>query len=399
MKILLVTSRYPWPPRRGDQMRAVQMLDSLSGKGTDTHELTLLAPEPAADQPPPPEDAPYRVELYRPRRAALFSGLARTMLRRLPLQTALFYQPDLARRLRELAPRHDLGVLQLVRLALHAEDFGGTPIVTDLIDSLALNFARRAEVDRPWLAPFLRAEAGRLAAAERRLAERSLRVLVVCDRDRQAIAGRLPAALASRIRVVPIAIEGGEATTPQTPQDNREAPVLTITGNLGYFVNADAVGWWLRDVWPRLRAARPDVRLVIAGDRPSAGLRRRIQTAGATLIESPPDLRAVLAEATLALAPMRCGSGVPIKVLEAWSVGVPVVASPWAAAGTSGVPGEDLALAGPDPDDWAAAVTALLDDPAARARLAANGHRRLAADHSREAVRRSWLDAVRPRRV
>jgi polysaccharide biosynthesis protein PslH len=396
MKILLVTSRYPWPPRRGDQMRAVQLLDSLSGKGTDTHELTLLAPEPAADQPPPPEDAPYRVELYRPRRAAVFAGLARTMIRRLPLQTALFYQPDLGRRLRELAPRHDLGVLQLVRLALHAEDFGGTPIVTDLIDSLALNFARRAEVDRPWLAPVLRAEAGRLAAAERRLAERSLRVLVVSERDHQAIAGRLPPALASRIRVVPIAIEGGEAAA---PQGSREAPVLTITGNLGYFVNADAVSWWLRDVWPRLRAARPEVLLVIAGDRPSAELRRRIQTAGATLIESPPDLRAVLAEATLALAPMRCGSGVPIKVLEAWSVGVPVVASPWAAVGTSGVPGEDLALAGPDPDDWVAAVTALLDDPAARARLIANGRRRLASDYSREAVRRSWLDAVRPRRV
>jgi glycosyltransferase involved in cell wall biosynthesis len=388
MKILLVTSRYPWPPRRGDQMRAVQLLDALSGE----HELTLLAPEPAAGQASPPSDTPYRVELYRPRRAALLAGLARALARRLPLQAALFYQPDLGRRLRELAPRHDLGVLQLVRLALHVEDFGGTPIVTDLIDSLALNFARRAEVDRRWLAPLLRTEAARLAAAERRLAERSLRVLVVCDRDRQAIAGRLPPALASRILVVPIAIDAGKATTPAA---RREAPVLAITGNLGYFVNADAAGWWLRDVWPRLRAARPEVRLVIAGDRPSAELRRRVRAAGATLIESPPDLRAVLAEATLALAPMRCGSGVPIKVLEAWSVGVPVLASPWAAAGTSGVPGEDLALAGPDPDDWMTAVAALLDDAAARARLAANGHRRLAADYSREAVRQSWLDAAR----
>ncbi len=389
MKILLATSRYPWPPRRGDQLRAVQMLEALSGE----HELTLLAPEPAAGQPSPPADAPCRVELYRPRRAALFAGLARTVIRRLPFQSALFYQPDLGRRLRELAPRHDLGVLQLVRLAHHAEDFGGTPIVADLIDSLALNFARRAEVDRPWLAPILGAEARRLAAAERRLAERSLRLLVVCERDRQAIAGRLPPALAARTAVVPIAVE--EVGERAAPAETGGAPVLAITGNLGYFVNADAVGWWLRDVWPRLRAARPEVRLVIAGDRPSPGLRRRAEAAGATLLESPPDLRAVLAEATLALAPMRCGSGVPIKVLEAWSVGVPVVASPWAAAGTSGVPGEDLALAGPDPAHWVAAVTALLDDPAARARLAANGRRRLTADYSREVVRKRWLDAVR----
>lgn len=45
MKILLVTSRYPWPPRRGDQMRAVQVLDFLA----DEHEVTLLAPAPGKD--------------------------------------------------------------------------------------------------------------------------------------------------------------------------------------------------------------------------------------------------------------------------------------------------------------------------------------------------------------
>src|SRR3954469_5894369 len=184
MKILLVTSRYPWPPRRGDQIRAVQMLDFLAGE----HEVTLLAPAPGRDQPAPPADASYRVELYRPGRAAILSGMARAVGKRLPLQTGLFYQPDLGRRLRELAPRHDLGILQLVRLAIHVNDFGDTPIVVDLIDSLSLNFSLRAAVDRWWLAPLLKIEARLLAIAERRLAERSVGMLVVCERDRQALA-------------------------------------------------------------------------------------------------------------------------------------------------------------------------------------------------------------------
>src|SRR5919202_1611789 len=118
MKILLVTSRYPWPPRRGDQMRAVQTLDFLA----EEHEVTLLAPAPGKDQPPPPGKARYRVELYRPGGAAIFSGVARALVKRLPLQTGLFYQPDLGRKLRELAPEHDLAILQLVRLAIHVED-------------------------------------------------------------------------------------------------------------------------------------------------------------------------------------------------------------------------------------------------------------------------------------
>src|SRR5215207_2756726 len=143
MKILLVTSRYPWVPRRGDQMRALQMLDFLSSE----HEVTLLTPAPGRDQPPPPERAPYRIEHYQPGGgAARFSGMARSVVKNQPLQSGLFHQADLGRKIRELAPRHDLGILQLVRLALHVKDFGDTPIVVDLIDSLSLNFSLRAAV-------------------------------------------------------------------------------------------------------------------------------------------------------------------------------------------------------------------------------------------------------------
>ncbi|HEY0513868.1 MAG TPA: glycosyltransferase family 4 protein [Thermoanaerobaculia bacterium] len=395
MKILLVTSRYPWTPRRGDQMRAVQMLDFLS----DEHEVTLLAPRPGRDQPLPPEGAPYRVELYRPGRSAIFSGLARAVVKRLPLQTGLFYQPDLGRRLRELAPRHDLGILQLVRLAIHVNDFGDTPIVVDLIDSLSLNFSLRADVDRPWMVPPLKIEARLLAVAERRLAERAAGMIVVCERDRQALANRLPPELAAKVAVVRLSVRERKVDPPLDAEklwrEGDKGPVLALTGNLGYFVNVDAVTWWLRDVWPQLRRVRPDVRLVVAGDRPTARLRREVAAAGARLIESPRDLRSVIAQATLSIAPMRCGSGVPIKVLEAWAVGVPVLASSWAVAGTSGRQGEDFILVGQHPVEWVTAVTDLLGNPSARRWLIENGRRRLASDYSREAVRRQLLDTIR----
>jgi glycosyltransferase involved in cell wall biosynthesis len=181
-------------------------------------------------------------------------------------------------------------------------------------------------------------------------------------------------------------------------------PRLVFTGNLGYFVNADAISWWLREVWPLLAARRPELRLVVAGDRPRPSLRRAVAaaaraagaagaTAAVTVVESPPDLPGLLAGAVAALAPMRCGSGVPLKILEAWSQGVPVVASPWAAAGTTGVPGEDLLVAG-SPRQWVEALEGLLQDPAQRRRLASNGRRRLAADYSRQQVKRQLLSAV-----
>jgi len=396
MKILLATSRYPWPPRRGDQMRAVQMLDFLSSE----HEVTLLAPAPGKGQPPPPAGTPYRIELYKAGGGPAFlKGMARAMVKLLPLQTGPFFQPDLGRRLRELAPQHDLGILQLVRLASHVDDFGDTPIVVDLIDSLSLNFSLRADVDRAWLAPLLKVEARLLAIAERRLAERAERMLVVCERDRQALVNRLPPDLGAKVAVVRLAVRERKFDPPLEEEklwrEGDVGPVLALTGNLGYFVNVDAITWWLRDVWPQLHRVRPDVRLVVAGDRPASSVRQAVRKAGARLVESPRDMRSVLSQATLSIAPMRCGSGVPIKVLEAWAVGVPVLASSWAVAGTSGRQGEDFMLVGQHPVEWVTAVAELLDNPASRQWLIDNGRRRLAADYSRETVRKQLLDMIR----
>src|SRR6185295_12276963 len=148
--------------------------------------------------------------------------------------------------------------------------------------------------------PLLKIEARLLATAERRLAEQSVRMLLVCERDRQALANRLPPDLAARISVVRLSVRERRADPPLDREklwrEGDKGPVLVMTGNLGYFVNADAVTWWLRDVWPELRRVRPDVRLVVAGDRPSPSLRQAIDKAGARLIESPRDLRSIIAQ-------------------------------------------------------------------------------------------------------
>ncbi|MEA2691034.1 MAG: polysaccharide biosynthesis protein PslH [Acidobacteriota bacterium] len=378
-------------------MRAVQMLDYLAAG----NEVTLLTPAPGAGQPPPPDNSPFRVETYRLHRGPSFlTGFGRALYKNLPLQSGLFYQPDLGRRLRELSPQADLGILQLVRLAIHLEDFGRVPLLVDLIDSLSLSFSLRADVDRLWMRLPLRFEARLLALWERRLIERAARVVVVCDRDRQALENRLPRALSDKVSVVRLAIRERKVDPPDAGlvlrPPGEEGPVLAITGNLGYFVNVDAVTWWLGNVWPVLQRVRPGLRVVVVGDRPTRAVRQAVAAAGepVRLIESPKDLRTVLQQATLALAPMRCGAGVPIKVLEAWACGVPVVASPWAVAGTSGRQGEDFRVVGQHPIEWVSAILELLDDPAQRQRLADSGRRRLAADYAREVVRDQLLEVV-----
>ncbi|HET9769220.1 MAG TPA: glycosyltransferase [Thermoanaerobaculia bacterium] len=370
MKVLLATGRPPWPPWRGDQLRARQLAEALA----PTHEVTWLAP-PAAGEPPPPLGV--RRETFRPR-AAAWAALAAVpgLLRGWPLQALPFRQPDLGRRLRALAPRHDVVVLQLVRLLPHLRDVGDVPLVVDLIDCLSLNAATRADFDRLPLRPALRAEARRLAAAEARLISAARTALVVSERDRQALVRVAAPALAGRIAVAPIAMPEAAAAGP-VPRPPHGDPTIMLTGNLGYFPNRDALRFFVAEVWPALRRAEPSARLIVAGDRPSGATARRVAAAGGTLVSRPPELRSLLAGATVAVAPLRCGSGVPLKVLDAWAAGAPVVASPFAAAGAGAEPERDLLVAD-SPREWVSQVGRLLADEALRGRLAAAGRARVA---------------------
>ena len=75
-------------------------------------------------------------------------------------------------------------------------------------------------------------------------------------------------------------------------------------------------------------------------------------------------------------------------------VGVPVIATPWAVAGTTGRQGEDFRVVGTHPIEWVSAIQELLDDPAARRRYIENARRRLARDYSRETVRDQLLGVI-----
>lgn len=382
MRLLYVTSRYPWPARRGDQLRAAQVARLLSGRV----ELTLLVPEPPPAAQPPPALSDLSIETYRlatgPGRGFALVG---SLLSGAPIQNGLFASSDLDLRLRELAPRFDLTVLQLVRLERYAAALGGRPFVADLIDSLSLNLEGRARFDHPLLRPLWRLEAKRLARAEVRMLAAARVGLVVCRRDADALVAR---GAPRRPEVLPLAID----TAPRTEPIER-AERVCLTGNLGYFVNADAARWWGHEVWPRLHATRPNLRWLIAGARPSKAVRALARLPGVELHDSPPDLRRLVAASRVALAPMRCGSGQPLKILEAWAEGVPVVATSWAAAGTTGEPGRDLLVAS-GAGEWVEAVVALLDRTDVSSAIAEAARRCLERDYRAEPIAAAWLGVL-----
>jgi glycosyltransferase involved in cell wall biosynthesis len=188
-----------------------------------------------------------------------------------------------------------------------------------------------------------------------------------------------------RISVSPCGVDCGEFRPPHSPRPP-EAD-LVFLGHFGHPPNEDAVSFLVRQVLPRLgREVR--VRIVGRGVTPEVA---RLARPGIEITGPVADVRPHLAAAAAFVAPVRFGTGMRGKVLEALAMGRPVVTTRLGAEGLGAVPGRHLLVA-ERADDFAAAVRRVLDDPPFAAALGAAGRAlvegrfgwdRIAADHDR----------------
>jgi polysaccharide biosynthesis protein PslH len=363
VRILFVVGRAPYPPLRGDQVRAWHQLRVLSR----THAVSVLVLEredPAAAAAL--AELGVRVAWSPSSAAARALRVVRHAASPLPLQAALYDLEAHRRALARMLPGgFDVVHVQLVRLAPVLPALGRVPYVVDLVDALSQNIARRAERDRGPTRALWRREARRLRACEARVIARAGHAVVVSDADREALGG------GPRLSTVPNGVDGARFAFDGGARANAD---VVFTGNLGYFANADAAAWFAREAFPRVRARQPAARFLIAGARPSRAVRVLGRLPGVTVLGPVEDMAAVLRAARVAVAPLRSGSGQQSKVLEAMACGTPVVASPLALAGIAAVDGRDL-LVGAGAETTADAVLKLLSENDLARTLAAAGRR------------------------
>jgi glycosyltransferase involved in cell wall biosynthesis len=159
-----------------------------------------------------------------------------------------------------------------------------------------------------------------------------------------------------------------------------------MTGNMGYFPNVDGLRWFASRVLPAVQRRRPAITVHVVGINPHRVIRQLATANPAIRITGfVEDLPGELAAAALAFVPLRSGSGMQFKVIEAMASGKPVVTTTYGIGGLKIVNGRD-ALVADDPDDFANAVCLLLEDPGLRERMADSARRYVSNTFSWERV-------------
>jgi GT2 family glycosyltransferase/glycosyltransferase involved in cell wall biosynthesis len=175
--------------------------------------------------------------------------------------------------------------------------------------------------------------------------------------------------------------------------DGRDPLTMLFLGSFRHTPNQEALQWFVERVLPRVLAEEPRARLVVVGSEPPE--RHSFQHSEAVeLVGFVEDVREPLARYALFICPILSGSGVRVKLLEAFAAGIPVVSTHLGAEGLADRDGEICALAD-QPEEFARHVVELLRNPQKAAAMAARAREGVVAKRDMRAMTRRLVDCYR----
>jgi glycosyltransferase involved in cell wall biosynthesis len=385
---LIVTSVMPHPPISGGHKRTLRLMEAIARAGATPHLLTVDPGQPGAADELRARDWLVDVPVEAP---PSYGSRLRQHAARRPSQ----YLSSVDRRLRELAPDAAFVQFEHPVNAYYWDAIGRTRSVlsTHNVDSQVLRSSvgdarglHRARVANRTLAT---------RSAERRGARRADAVLAVSEHDRSYFSR-----FSDRVLIAANGVDAEFFDVPAEVPDNHD---VLFFANYNYQPNADGIGRFLAEGWPRLAALDHQARLLLAGpempDRLAAQADREARVVRLGFVS---DLSDLLRRSRVVLVPLWHGGGTRLKVLEALASARPVVGTPLGVEQIGVVSGRHAVIA-QTPAALADEVVELMADPEGSMVLSREGRRLAEAFRwervlkDAEQLYRGWTAERRPR--
>lgn len=371
MKVVFLSQRVPYPPDRGDRITTWHFLKHLLDRGAQVR-VGCLADD-ARDVHGAGElatrDGVVEVSAPRIHRSLRKLTSAVAFLTGKALTLPFFHSRGLGARvdtwLRNDPP--DVVYVYSSSMAQYVMSFEGGRRFMQFAELDSDKWRQYAANRRwPWSWIYQR-EASKLLDFER-LVARSFDVSLVCsDVEKALFMKHIPDVMPT---VLPNGVDVDHFQT--SGNDNRQPHTLIFTGVMDYEPNVHGVLWFVSECWRQLRQAFPDARLLIVGSRPVANIRTLSDREGIEVTGRVPETPPWFDRASVAIAPLHMARGVQNKVLEAMSMGLPVVCTQSAAQGL-GPNAADILQIADTAADTVSAIQRLLQDPSVARDLGQRG--------------------------
>lgn len=354
MKIFVLLPRIPYPLEKGDKLRAFNQIKQLAKQ----NEIVLCA---LNDDPKVDEQLAFKalqpycqsINFISFSKPQIVLGLARAFFKGLPMQCGYFYNHKAAKKINALIDKHKPDMLfgQLLRVAeyIRKKDI---PKVIDYQDVFSYGMKRRADIASPITRPVFNMEYKRLKRYEAAIFDDFDVKTIISEPDRDLI----PHPKKNEILIIPNGVDHDFFT----PQEKEKKYDIVFTGNMSYAPNVNAVEYLANEILPIVWKQIPNAKMYIAGATPDPKVKK---AACDNIIISGwlDDIRDAYAQSRIFIAPMRIGTGLQNKLLEAMSMSLPAITTPLANGSLGAGNGKEI-LVGSNAEELAQHIITLLTD-------------------------------------
>ncbi len=386
--ILFLAHRVPYPPDRGDKIRAFNILNYLSRKKR-VH-LIAFADDPAdlKRKGALAKITGNRQIVWRGKPQAV-AGM-QALLSHRPISLTAFDNAELHKAVESILARHAIDTIYVFssQMAQYVPARVRQRVVMDFVDMDSAKFASYGKTTKGFSGWMLRREAKLLAQYEKSVAARVDASVFVSEDEAALFRERTGA---ERVH----AVGNGIDTSIFDPaahfkRIDTTGALIVFTGQMDYRPNIEAVTWFVETILPHVRLKHPNARFAIVGRKPTDAVMALAKQPGVSVTGEVSDVRPWLAAASVVVAPLKLARGVQNKVLEAMAMARPVVVS---GAAATGIDHGGTIKVGDTVGEIADAVNQLLGDGELAAELGASARQRV-IDHYSWDAKLAALDEI-----
>lgn len=373
MRLLLLTSRVPYPVFNGEDLRIWEFVKQLATR----NEIDIIAYEESEPAQQEPKRYFRHVHLLPPNNVRQETNVLRRLRDAFDPSALFALDRRVASLLHRIIKENSYDWLWIPSWQMMPYSYGVTrpKVLLDVMDDGVLELLREFRCSGTLTQMAVNAK--RLFVTylfERKYFPSACYCCLVTDEDARVLRKVCPRA---NILVVPNGVDS-EHFAPQgaLPQD----PSLIFEGNMSFGPSVDAVVYLCGEILPKIRSQVPGVKLFVVGRNPTEEV-RQLERADVIVTGSVDDVRPYLDRASVFVCPMRKGAGIKNKLLQAWAMAKPVVATSIAAAGLNAYQGHNMLIAD-EPDEFAAHVISLLRSPIERKNFGLRGRESVLRDYT-----------------
>lgn len=174
----------------------------------------------------------------------------------------------------------------------------------------------------------------------------------------------------------------------------REPETMLFLGSFRHLPNQEGLNWFTQKVLPAVLEHKPQARLVIVGSEPPPRHSLPAMPDNIELRGFVEDVREPLGRYSIFVCPILSGSGMRVKLLEAFAAGIPVVSTPLGAEGLAAKDGEICALA-EEPGEFARKIVELFDNPEQARKLACRAREQVVATRDMRVLTERLVESYR----